>query len=146
MYLNGGTLFYSNIAYDPNNPNNPNYPGTPLAVDLDTPTSVAVNGMVCDDAGNAYITGSTNGHFYYTFGAYSDIAPTFPIPGDDFPAVHTVEVTDTNGNIIPRPSEVNSGLNIDDNDIIIAKVADNSPIINSPLSAQATNGRNSSWS
>ncbi len=54
--------------------------------------------------------------------------------------MHTVEDTDTNGNIIPRPAEANSGLNVDDNDIIIAKIADNSPIISSPLSAQATNG------
>ncbi len=96
--------------------------------------------MACDNQGNAYLTGSTDGDFYFTFGAYSDISPTFPIQGEDFPAPHKVEVTDTNGNVIPRPAEA-STQNYDENDITIAKIADNSPIITSPLFAQATNGK-----
>ncbi len=176
------------------------------------PTTVSVNGMAVDNSGNAYLTGSTDGSFYYTFGAYSSIAPNFPVPGEDFPAPHIVEITDPNGNVTPEPAEsslqLNTALieavnvvtvstsgphnlkmgqsitiagvvpvgyngnytvasvlnafqftytdptmglaaasapgstafNIDESDIIIAKIGDSSPIITSLMSAQATNG------
>ena len=139
VYLdNTNTLVYSAIQFDSLNPNNPAYPGTPLSPDYDWPTRVAVNGMAVDNNGNAYLTGSTNGSFYFTFGAYSDISPNFPLPGEDYPAPHVVETTDANGVVIAEPAE--GGLDIDENDIIIAKIGDSSPIINSAMSAQATNG------
>lgn len=140
VYLdNTNTLVYSAIQFDSQNPNNPTYPGTPLSPDFDWPTRVSVNGMAVDNFGNAYLTGSTDGSFYYTFGAYSDIAPNFPVPGEDFPAPHIIEIIDpVTGAILPEPAE--AGLDVDEYDVIITKIGDSSPIINSAMSAQATNG------
>lgn len=107
-----------------------------------TPTKVAVNGLAVDNAGNAYITGATDGAFYYTFAAYSDIAPTFPIPGDDYPAPADRRFTTISGTIYSWPAEQNSAVNIDDNDIIIAEIKDSSPIITSGMLVQAILGMN----
>lgn len=114
---------------------------TDNGTDVIVPTSVVVNGMAVDNNGNAYLTGSTDGSFYYTFGAYNEIgSATAPLSGEDFPAPHTAFFVDANGVVHPEPAE--AGADFDCSDIIIAKIGDSSPIINSAMSAQATNGVN----
>lgn len=63
-------------------------------------------GLAADNIGNAYVTGFTEGSFFYTFGAYSDIDPYFPVPGDDFPAPYVDFYIDMWGNLWALPNEV----------------------------------------
>ena len=110
-------------------------------INANAPTSVVVNGLAIDNDGNAFLTGSTDGSFYYTFGSYRRLPPNFPAPGEDFPAPHIREIINTTTNqVIAQPAEFNTLLNIDESDIIIAKIKDNSPIITSPLLALGTLG------
>ncbi|MGD0092138.1 MAG: SBBP repeat-containing protein, partial [Planctomycetota bacterium] len=74
-----------------------------LPVALDTWSEV--RGLVTDNQGNAYVTGFTEGEFYHTFDAYSDIAPLPPAPGDKYPAPFKATITFPDGSVMPDPSE-----------------------------------------
>ncbi|HLX62410.1 MAG TPA: putative Ig domain-containing protein [Planctomycetota bacterium] len=111
------------------------------------PTNVVIRGLAVDNNGNAYITGSTDGDFYYTFGSYSVLGTgTTAIPGEDYPAPATTFIPNPDPTQPPirEPSESqpNIGQEIDDHDAVIAKIADNSPLITSPLTALGSIGKN----
>lgn len=107
-------------------------------------TVVALTGLAVDNAGNAYITGSTEGEFFYTFGAFSRIGPKFPAAGEDFPAP-IVSKVQLGAGIRAGADEYFAGeasptIFIDNRDVILCKVGDSAPLITSSLAKLGTKG------